>query len=612
MQRQWDKISREHVLDALKRYDQNPDAYTKAKHTFLIHDGKSYPAKAIRGIAYQICFGEKISQDAFTGGKETARFLARLGFEVKTGGVGAKPVEVTLKPQPAKPRRGGRLDRAGQKNALEAILQKRFGVVLREKTFEWLRVPPSPGSFDQTYRRIYDSLCAHRGFKEFAKFGRRLQADFYVESLNLIIEYDENQHFSRARHIALQSYPVDLAVSFSVKDWMVWCEQINAADNQPPDRDEARAFYDAVRDIEIPRQGMQILRVRHGEVDWESVDAETKLVAMLRPFMPAHAQAAPPFAGDPLGWRKLEIEFQRIRLNYMKWFFYFTPPEVDPTGRCGPGESFRLFNAHNGTGFAVFPCGLGSVYVGGGKGCVRLPNTCFPPELCMTKETDMTKETKYLKESLDRLTKQAKVDMIARLRDGDSGATWRMLLEYWWLKLGLHEFAYDVTYQTDRSAEPLPPDVREAILNAMSRSMTASDLDAMCFAPADVEHFIHHRITWNRFACCSFDCGPIAVGRGGYVPYEEMAAARRKFFGSRDISSASEDDRRVLAKQALDGCCDFLMHYYEKPLCDMKQCGGFRENRNALATLIADTQNKLNSIIESEGLDMRMFTYVPQ
>ena len=51
MPRDWREITAAHVMEAIRRYDEHPERYTKARHTSIIHEGKEYPAKAIRGIA---------------------------------------------------------------------------------------------------------------------------------------------------------------------------------------------------------------------------------------------------------------------------------------------------------------------------------------------------------------------------------------------------------------------------------------------------------------------------------------------------------------------------------------------------------------------------------
>lgn len=81
----WSPVTREHVLEAVRRFEANPGEYRHRppRNTFLITDGKAYPGKVIRGIAYQVCFGTPISTEDYNGGRQTVRFFERLGFTTR-------------------------------------------------------------------------------------------------------------------------------------------------------------------------------------------------------------------------------------------------------------------------------------------------------------------------------------------------------------------------------------------------------------------------------------------------------------------------------------------------------------------------------------------------
>ena len=98
--------------------------------------------------------------------------------------------------------------------------------------------------------------------------------DIVLDDQKLIIEYDENQHFSEARKITLESYPENILLNYSKQEWIDACKKIRAKDNNPIDRDEKRAFYDTVRDIEAFNHCYTLVRIKHGDVDWEAEGAE--------------------------------------------------------------------------------------------------------------------------------------------------------------------------------------------------------------------------------------------------------------------------------------------------------------------------------------------------
>jgi len=69
----WNEITSEDVINAIYAFEFERPDYPAAKSTFLIYNGKKYPAKHIRGMAYKIHFGVDISKNDYAGGKETER-----------------------------------------------------------------------------------------------------------------------------------------------------------------------------------------------------------------------------------------------------------------------------------------------------------------------------------------------------------------------------------------------------------------------------------------------------------------------------------------------------------------------------------------------------------
>lgn len=57
-----------------------------ARSTFLLLNGKSYPAKFIRGMAYRLATGVELDPNVdYSGGTETARFFEGLGLATRHG-----------------------------------------------------------------------------------------------------------------------------------------------------------------------------------------------------------------------------------------------------------------------------------------------------------------------------------------------------------------------------------------------------------------------------------------------------------------------------------------------------------------------------------------------
>ncbi len=297
----WTNITRDDVLKAINIFNMDNPEYPEPKVTFLIYKNQKLPAKHIRGMAYKVAYGKDIKKSDYGGGMETVRFFERLGFEMhytgktkrednKTGGkkklkegkgkidlpakagpnpdVETKPVKTAI---PLK-------DVIEQKNALQLLLNIIFnGDLVCEKTFPWLK---SPSSIEGSYKDLYKALSDYRGDKTFAKKNIVLRCDFVCESKKIIVEYDERQHFTEARKISLLSY-TDIKLDYNRELWIKACEDIQAKDNHPFNRDEIRAYYDSIRDIEASRNGYKLIRIMHGQMDFESDNAEAELRELL-------------------------------------------------------------------------------------------------------------------------------------------------------------------------------------------------------------------------------------------------------------------------------------------------------------------------------------------
>lgn len=168
-----------------------------------------------------------------------------------------------------------------QKNYLRRVLHDLFGnIVDIERSIEEIS---SANSFDNPddYEKIIRKLSSYRGHQKFKSKIRKPEFDFVIEDKRIIIEYDERQHFSKAREICLANYPKDIKTFYDRSTWINLCNQYNAKDNDPIDRDETRAFYDTVRDIEAYRNGWYLIRFYHGEFDWADKNALKYLKAKI-------------------------------------------------------------------------------------------------------------------------------------------------------------------------------------------------------------------------------------------------------------------------------------------------------------------------------------------
>lgn len=317
----WMDITQEDVIKAIQKFIiENPE-FPEPRSTFLVYKNKRLPAKHIRGMAYAVHYGYEISKSDFGGGMETVRFFERLGFEVdyrggfvansrekmtesSADGTVSKENSVDLnnskeekviketKPITEKKECSEKISIPAkqvieQKNALQLILNKMFdGDIVCEKTYPWLKTPEV---MQAEYKELYCALSSYRGNTSFAKKNVILRCDFVCEGQKLIIEYDERQHFSMARKVALESYR-NIPVCFDRELWIKACDDIDAKDNAPQNRDEVRAYYDSTRDIECYKHGYRIVRIMHGQINFEMPDATEKLKKLILQNNPVRNQ----------------------------------------------------------------------------------------------------------------------------------------------------------------------------------------------------------------------------------------------------------------------------------------------------------------------------------
>lgn len=86
----WDRVTRDHVLRAIKEYDRLGPERFFAEHGFaptttyeLIWEQRLYPPKAILGTAYEFATGKRLASGDFEGGKAgAAKVLGQLEFTV--------------------------------------------------------------------------------------------------------------------------------------------------------------------------------------------------------------------------------------------------------------------------------------------------------------------------------------------------------------------------------------------------------------------------------------------------------------------------------------------------------------------------------------------------
>lgn len=275
-------ITRDHVVRALQELDVTGVAAGRRSRRFALeYQGRHYPPKLVISIANRYANGVELSSTVFSGGDESNRFLEALGFVVREDQNVTSPRHGPLVPAPnsigPKKHTGQHCPRC--KEAVAQLLERVYGEV---RLGHSLPLGTLPGQFTHTVHgdalaTIFDRLRRHRGFADFVRSERLPPCDFFVPNPGFIVEFDESQHFTIPRQVALDKYPPSLQLGYDRARWSALCARIQAHDPDPPFRDEQRAWYDTLRDFAPAFLGLgPTVRLHAGARVWCDLDPDRR------------------------------------------------------------------------------------------------------------------------------------------------------------------------------------------------------------------------------------------------------------------------------------------------------------------------------------------------
>lgn len=275
-------IQPEHVNAAMDEIDRDGvPAARDSRKFFVWRGGKKYPPKYVISIACRIATGKDLDPATFNGGAETNNALQKLGFSIGPHDLGATGTCRSTEPRsikmvaPSGTPSANHNERCPEcKNRVELMLKKLYQTVIRNAE---VSIPATPDRLDHsptchTLRVIYTALQNGRGFQSFVRRETLPRCDFLVPNPGFIVEFDESQHFTPIRKLTLGYYPSDLHFGFDRTMWVQLCDEFQRHDNDPPFRDEQRAWYDTLRDfapyIQNSVPTLPTLRLYAGEYEW--------------------------------------------------------------------------------------------------------------------------------------------------------------------------------------------------------------------------------------------------------------------------------------------------------------------------------------------------------
>lgn len=276
-------IARAHVIKAIEEIHQRGIPSGRlSRDFFLLFEGQSFPPKYVISVANRYANGVELDPSVFNGGKESNTFLTNLDFEISGNTIRPAKLPVAKPDRDAQPRYAA----AGQphnercpqcKATVKAMLERIYGEVrpgyslpLGASLEDYAN-----SSLYSALKEIYSALQTFRGNREFVRANALPPVDYFIPNPGFVVEFDESQHFTACRKLALSLYPGELPVKFRVDRWTQLCSEINAEDNTPKYRDEQRAWYDTLRDFAPTIRGLKpTVRLYSEDFQWCSLHPE--------------------------------------------------------------------------------------------------------------------------------------------------------------------------------------------------------------------------------------------------------------------------------------------------------------------------------------------------
>ena len=283
-------IDSAHIQEAVRRIvrDGVPPG-RRSRGYCLVAEGRHLPPKYTIALAHKIATGEFLASDRFSGGPESNEFLRRRGFAVTecgcrgsvqdSHGAPAPPPPVERTPAISTGRHSERCRAC--KTRVAQLLERIYGACALNLQFGWQTRPEAYAGtpIKPILRDVAARLESHRGYGSDTFVRSKLLAgcDYWVPDPGFIVEFDESQHFTEPRRLALAVYGDTHTLGFSARRWMELCERHDAKDNDPAFRDEQRAWYDTLRDLVPPTQGFQpTVRLYARDEVWCSLDPDSR------------------------------------------------------------------------------------------------------------------------------------------------------------------------------------------------------------------------------------------------------------------------------------------------------------------------------------------------
>ena len=248
------RITNAHIEEAIRLIirDGMPPG-RRSRGYCLATKGEHFPPKYTIALASQVATGELLPSDRFSGGPESNEFLRRRGFAVIEcdcrGSVRDGPGAAVPPPSVRRPRTSPSKPHSERCHACKVrvgqLLDRIYGACVLNHRFPWQTglAAYSGTSINPVLRDVAGVLEGYRGYGvgTFVRTQMLAGCDYWVPDPGFIVEFDESQHFTSLRKLALAVYADGHPLGFAARRWLELCEQHDARDNDPSFRDEQRS-----------------------------------------------------------------------------------------------------------------------------------------------------------------------------------------------------------------------------------------------------------------------------------------------------------------------------------------------------------------------------------
>jgi hypothetical protein len=236
-------------------------------------------------------------------------------------------------------------------------------------------------------------------------------------------------------------------------------------------------------------------------------------------------------------WKGFELDIQKGRIAYLKWALeYLTEPPKKYRHLLlwDDQKDFCIVNSRYGRAFSMSPYGSNV------RGVLKSEIwNIGDNEIDIALKRKLTSNTGKIREGIRK-----------SLLEGDIPGARASVLTYYWIKLGSHELLFDRTqYGRDPTGKLVKgrwgldesegwttlTGIRNRIVNVARYGEDLEDiyvehLDKRLpgFSRNSYNTFLSAAMTWNRYAMCAFDCGPVLWSKLGFVNFNMVKERMNK------------------------------------------------------------------------------------